>query len=129
MGDRLTLLLIGQVLARPEHLVAAVTSEHEAVNWVANKRPTLLIYAAPLEEGSYLSLCQWARMLWPEIQILALLSEQPGRAPELESEWKGMNALVNAAVSTADLGDSDDPLVRAFMELAQQRRYRSASLR
>jgi len=32
MGDRLTLLLIGQVLARPEHLVAAVTSEHEAVN-------------------------------------------------------------------------------------------------
>lgn len=30
MGDRLTLLLIGQVLARPEHLLTAVTSERKA---------------------------------------------------------------------------------------------------
>jgi DNA-binding NarL/FixJ family response regulator len=69
-----------------------------------------------------------ARKLCPEIQILALLTEQPGRTPELETEWKGMNALVDAAVSTTDLGDSDDPLMQAFMELARQRRYRSASL-
>jgi DNA-binding NarL/FixJ family response regulator len=129
MGDRLTLLLIGQVLARPEHLLAAVTSEREAMNWVANKQPTLLICAAPLEEGSCLSLCRSARKLCPEIQILALLTEQPGRARELETEWKGMNTLVDVAVSTADLGDSDYPLMRAFMELARQRTYRSASLR
>lgn len=43
MGDRLALLLIGQVLARPEHLLAAVTSEQEALSWIANEQPTLRI--------------------------------------------------------------------------------------
>ena len=78
MGDRLTLLLIGQVLARTEHLLAAVTSEQEAVSWIANEQPTLLICTAPLEEGSCLSLCRTARQLCPEMQILTLLTTQPG---------------------------------------------------
>lgn len=129
MGDRLTLLLIGQVLARPEHLLAAVTSEHEAVNWIANEQPTLLICTAPLEQGSCLSLCRAARQLCPGIQILALLTTQQDAAAGLATEWQGLDPLVDVAVSTADLGDSDYPLMRAFMELARQRRYRSASLR
>ena len=128
MGDRLTLLLIGQVLARPEHLLAAVTSEHEAVSWIANKQPTLLICTAPLEQGSCLSLCQAARQLCPEIQILVLLTPQLGAATGLVSEWKGLDPLVDVAVSTGDLGDSDYPLMQAFIELARQRRYRSPSL-
>ena len=36
---------------------------------------------------------------------------------------------MDVAVSIVDLGNSDYPLMRAFMELARQRRYRSASLR
>jgi hypothetical protein len=94
MGDRLTLLLIGQVVARPEHLLAAVTSEQEAVSWIANEQPT-----------------------------------QPSAAAGLAAEWQGLDPLVHLAVSTGDLGDSDDPLMRPFMELARQRRDRSASLR
>lgn len=129
MGDRLTLLLIGQVLARPEHLLAAVTSEHEALSWIANEQPTLLICTAPLEEGSCLSLCRAARRLSPEMQILTLLTTKPGTAAGLSPEWQGLDPLVDVAVSTSDLGDSDYPLMRAFMELARQRRYRSASLR
>lgn len=66
MGDRLTLLLIGQVLARPDHLLAAVTSEQDALSWIANEQPTLLICTAPLEEGSCLSLCRTAHRLCPE---------------------------------------------------------------
>jgi len=129
MGDRLALLLIGQVLARPEHLLAAVTSEQEALSWIANEQPTLLICTAPLEEGSCLSLCRTARQLCPEMQILTLLTTQPGTAAESSPEWQGLDPLVDVAVSIADLGDSDYPLMRAFMELARQRRYRSASLR
>ena len=129
MGDRLALLLIGQVLARPEHLLAAVTSEQEALSWIANEQPTLRICTAPLEEGSCLSLCRTARQLCPEMQILTLLTTQPGTAAESSPEWQGLDPLVDVAVSIADLGDSDYPLMRAFMELARQRRYRSASLR
>jgi hypothetical protein len=129
MGDRLTLLLIDQVLARPEHLLAAVTSEQEPLSWIANEHPTLLICTAPLEQSSCLSLCRAARQLCPGIQIHALLTTQPSAAAGLAAEWQGLDPLVHLAVSTGDLGDNDDPLMRAFMELARQRRYRSASLR
>ena len=129
MGDQLALLLIGQVMARPEHLLAAVTSEQEALSWIANEQPTLLICTAPLEEGSCLSLCRTARQLCPEMQILTLLTTQPGTAAEPSPEWQGLDPLVDVAVSTSDLGDSDYPLMRAFIELARHRRYRSASLR
>lgn len=48
MGNRLTLLSIGQVLAKPESLVAAVTTEDEAVENIKRHRPSLLICKAPL---------------------------------------------------------------------------------
>lgn len=58
-----------------------------------------------------------------------LLTPQLGAATGLVSELKGLDPLVDVAVSTGDLVDSDYPLMQAFIELARQRRYRSPSLR
>jgi hypothetical protein len=49
MGNRLTLLLIGQVLAKLESLVASVTTEDEAIENTKRHRSSLLICEAPLE--------------------------------------------------------------------------------
>jgi hypothetical protein len=48
MGDRLSLLLIGQILTSPESLLAAVTTEREAIASIQLERPSLLICAPPL---------------------------------------------------------------------------------
>jgi DNA-binding NarL/FixJ family response regulator len=124
MGNRLTLLLIGQVLAKPESLVAAVTTEDEAIESIKRHRPSLLICEAPLESGCVISLCIIARAAVADIQILVLISEREDLAT-----WLSLDPLVDVAVATKDLGDDDYPLVRGFIELARKRRYRSKSIR
>ncbi|QVL52882.1 MAG: response regulator transcription factor [Cyanobium sp. M30B3] len=124
MGNRLTLLLIGQVLAKPASLVAAVTTEDEAVENIKKHRPSLLICEAPLESGCVISLCIIARATVADIQILVLISER-----EDLTTWLSLDPLVDVAVATKDLGDDEYPLVRSFIELARKRRYRSKSIR
>jgi DNA-binding NarL/FixJ family response regulator len=124
MGNRLSLLLIGQVLARPDSLIAAVTTEEEALKHIQQGQASLLICETALEEGCCIQLCQRARQVTPRIQILALESKTPNSVV-----WAQLNTLVDVAVANTDLGDHEFPLVRAFIELARERRYRSASLR
>jgi len=120
MGNRLTLLLIGQVLAKPESLVAAVTTEDEAVENIKRHRPSLLICEAPLESGCVKSLIVIAKATVADIQILVLISEREDLAT-----WPSIDPLVDVAVATKDLGDDEYPLMRGFIELARKRRYRT----
>jgi DNA-binding NarL/FixJ family response regulator len=124
MGNRLTLLLIGQVLAKPESLVAAVTTEDEAVENIKRYQPSLLICEAPLESGCVKSLIVIAKATVADIQILVLISEREDLAT-----WPSVDPLVDVAVATKDLGDEEYPLMRGFIELARKRRYRSKSMR
>lgn len=124
MGNRLTLLLIGQVLSKPESLVAAVTTEDEAVENIKRHRPSLLICEAPLESGCVKSLIVIAKATVADIQIIVPISEREDLAT-----WPSVDPLVDVAVATKDLGDDEYPLARGFIELARKRRYRSKSMR
>lgn len=124
MGDRLSLLLIGQILTSPESLLAAVTTEHEAIASIQLERPSLLICAPPLEAGCTKSLCSAARKLVDDIQILAIVNE---RCDPLS--WAELDPLVDVAISTNDLSGEEYPLARGFVELARKGRYRSIALR
>jgi DNA-binding NarL/FixJ family response regulator len=124
MGNRLSLLLIGQVFAKPERLLSAVTTEYEAAESIKSNLPSLLVCESPLESGCVLSLCIFAKETVADIQILLLISEQ-----EYLETWLSLDPIVDVAIATKDLGDDERPLVRGFIELARKRRYRSRSMR
>ena len=124
IGNRLTLILMGQVLARPQMLCAAVTTEREAHEHLDQHRPGLLICSDPLEEGEVASLCRQACERQPQLRVLLILPSSQ-RASQLSS----LHPLVDALLLEEDLGGDDYPLMKAFIALAQQRRYRSPSLR
>jgi DNA-binding NarL/FixJ family response regulator len=122
-GNRLTMLLIGQVLVRPKILCAAVTSEAEAAEALAAHQAGFLVVVDPLEVGDVISLCRLARQQQPKLRILLFLSE--ANASALQS----IDSLVDAVVHELDLGDDEYPLVKAFMAIVRAGRYRSPSLR
>jgi hypothetical protein len=120
IGNRLSLLLIGQVLAKPESLVAAVTTKDEAVENIKIHQPSLLICEAALGSGCLKYLCVIAKATVADIQILVLIGEREDLAT-----WPSVDPLVDVAVATKELGDDEYSLVRGFIELARKRRYRT----
>jgi DNA-binding NarL/FixJ family response regulator len=124
VGSQQRLLLMGQLLARPKILGAAVTTEAEALASVIHHRPQLLLCSDWLESGSIVSCIRSALQEVPELRVIMVISqrEQP---PEL---W-AIDPLLAAMVLEHDIGGEEFPLRDAFIALARGRRYRSPSLR
>ena len=123
-GNRLTLLLIGQLILRQSRPFKAITTEAESVDALAALEPGLLIVASPLEEGDAISLCRKARQQQPKLKILLILDAQDSK-----SAFREIDALVDAVLHTHDIGGGDYPLVNALMAILRSGRYRSPSLR
>lgn len=123
-GNRLILLLMGQLILRRSRPFSAITSEAEALGALKDLQPGLLVVASPLEEGNAFSLCRKARQQQPKLKILLILDAQDSR-----SAFREVDALVDAVLHTLDIGDDDYPLVSAFMAILRDGRYRSPSLR
>ena len=123
-GNRLTLLLIGQLILRQSRPFKAITTEAEAVDALATLEPGLLIVVSPLEEGDAFSLCRKARQQQPKLKILLILDAQDNR-----TAFREIDALVDAVLHTHDIGGDDYPLVNALMAILRAGRYRSPSLR
>jgi len=124
MNNRLTMVLTGQLLARPSNLMAAVTTEEEALAAIEEHCPNLLICENRLEAGCSASLCRAAKDLIPEIQILIIVNEDVN-----QSNWDQLAGAADLAIATKDVGDPEFPLMRVFIELARGRKYWSPSLR
>ena len=123
-GNRLTLLLLGQLILRQNRPFKAITTEAEAVDALAALEPGLLIVASPLEEGDAISLCRKARQQQPKLKILLILDAQDSK-----SAFREIDPMVNAVLHTHDIGGDDYPLVTALMAILRSGRYRSPSLR
>ena len=123
-GNRLTLLLIGQLILRQSRPFKAITTEAEAVDALAALEPGLLIVASPLEEGDAISLCRKARQQQPKLKILLILDAQDSK-----SAFREIDPMVDAVLHTHDIGGGDYPLVNALMAILRAGRYRSPSLR
>jgi two-component system, NarL family, response regulator DevR len=123
-GDRLTLLLMGQLILRQSRPFSAITTEAEALGALKDLQPGLLIVASPLEEGDAISLCRKARQQQAKLKILLILDGQDSR-----SAFQEIDAQVDAVMHTLDIGGDDYPLVSAFMAILRDGRYRSPSLR
>ena len=123
-GNRLTLLLIGQLILRQSRPFKAITTEAESLDALAALEPGLLIVASPLEEGDAISLCRKARQQQPKLKILLILDAQDSK-----SAFREIDALVDAVLHTHDIGGDDYPLVAALMAILRAGRYRSPSLR
>ena len=72
-GNRLTLLLLGQLILRQNRPFKAITTEAEALDALAALEPGWLVVASPLEEGNAFSLCRKARQQQPMLKILLIL--------------------------------------------------------
>jgi DNA-binding NarL/FixJ family response regulator len=123
-GNRLTLLLISQLIHRRDRVYVAITTEAEAVDTLTTLQPEVLIVASPLEEGNAISLCRRARQQQPTVRILLFLDGQ-----ETESAAQEIDELVDAVVHPLDIGDGEYPIVKALMAILRGARYRSSSLR
>jgi DNA-binding NarL/FixJ family response regulator len=123
-GNRLTILLLGQLILRQNRPFKAITTEAEAVDAVAALEPGWLVVASPLEEGNAFSLCRKARQQQPKLKILLILDAQ-----ESKSAFREIDALVDAVLHTHDIGGDGYPLVNALMAILRAGRYRSPSLR
>jgi DNA-binding NarL/FixJ family response regulator len=123
-GNRLTLLLLGQLILRQSRPFKAITTEAEAVDALAALEPGLLIVASPLEKGDAISLCRKARQQQPKLKILLILDAQDSK-----SAFREIDPLVDAVLHTHDIGGDDYPLVTALMAILRSGRYRSPSLR
>lgn len=123
-GNRLTLLLIGQLILRQSRPFSAITTEAEALGALKDLQPGLLVVASPLEEGDAISLCRKARQQQAKLKILLILDGQESR-----SAFQEIDAQVDAVLHTLDIGGDDYPLVSAFMAILRAGRYRSPSLR
>jgi DNA-binding NarL/FixJ family response regulator len=122
-GNRLSLLLIGQLILRQSRPFKAITTEAEAVDALAALEPGLLIVASPLEEGDAISLCRKARQQQPKLKILLILDAQDSK-----SAFREIDPMVDAVLHTLDIGGDDYPLVNALMAILRAGRYRSPSL-
>lgn len=123
-GNRLTLLLLGQLILRQNRPFKAITTEAEAVDAVGALEPGWLVVASPLEEGNAFSLCRKARQQQPMLKILLILDAQDSK-----SAFREIDPLVDAVLHTHDIGGDDYPLVTALMAILRAGRYRSPSLR
>jgi DNA-binding NarL/FixJ family response regulator len=123
-GNRLTLLLVGQLILQKSRPYAAITTEAEAVAALTALQPGLLIVASPLEEGDAISLCRKARQQHPQVRILLFLDAQ-----DTEPAVQEIDALVDAVLHPLDIGGEEYPIVKAFMAILRAGRYRSPSLR
>jgi DNA-binding NarL/FixJ family response regulator len=123
MNNRLTMVLTGQLLARPNNLLAAVTTEAEALEALQRHQANLLICENRLESGCAIKLCRAARDLIPEIRIFVIINEKAS-----DSNWAQLSSMADLAIAAEDVGDPEFPLVRAFIELARGRTYWSPSL-
>lgn len=124
MGSHQRLLLMGQLLARPERLRAAVTTEVEALASLRHHRPQLLFCSDWLESGSIVSCIRNALQEVPGLRVVMVVSQQE-QPPEL---W-AIEPILDAMVLEHDLGGEEAHLRQAFIALARGRRYRSPSLR
>ena len=123
-GNRLTLLLMGQLILRQSRPFSAITTEAEALGALKDLQPGLLVVASPLEEGDAISLCRKARQQQAKLKILLILDGQ-----ESSSAFQEIDAKVDAVLHTLDIGGDYYPLVSAFMAILRAGRYRSPSLR
>jgi len=123
-GNRLTLLLLGQLILKRSRPYAAITTEAEAVDALTTLQPGLLIVVSPLEEGDAISLCRRARQQQPKLRILLFLDPQ-----DTGSAVQEIDALVDAVLHPLDIGHEEYPIMKGFMALLRARRYRSPSLR
>lgn len=124
MDNRLIMVLAGQLLVRPSRLMAAVTTEEEALAALKAHCPNLLICENRLETGCTASLCRAAKYLIPEIQILVIVDKDVN-----QSNWDQLASAADLAIATNDVGDPEFPLMRVFIELARGHKYWSPSLR
>lgn len=123
-GNRLTLLLLGQLILRQNRPFKAITTEAETLEALAALEPGWLVVASPLEKGDAISLCRKARQQQPKLKILLILDAQDSK-----SAFREIDALVDAVLHTHDIGGDDYPLVNALMAILRSGRYRSPSLR
>lgn len=93
LGQRGQLLLHASTEG-PE-MVAACTTEQEALGHVQRQRPQVLITHDVLEEGDGLSLTRRAKALLPELQVLMIV-RRPERLDREAALAAGCTALCNA---------------------------------
>ena len=68
-GNRLTLLLMGQLILRQSRPFSAITTEAEGLGTLKDLQPGLLVVASPLEEGDVISLCRKARQQQAKLSL------------------------------------------------------------
>jgi len=129
MGDRYPLILMSQVLVRRVTLLAAVTTEAEAIANVERHQPDLLLCSDRLESGSIVSCVEGACRAVPKLGVILILSQRQQGPGLRNAELRRLERLVDAMVLENDLSADEAPLSAAFIALVRGQRYRSPTLR
>lgn len=99
-----------------------VTTEREAMEEMAIRRPGLLIVSEQLEQGSGQAVVEQARSLVSDIRTILILD---GPSDDLVAAGR---SSADAVVLEADCFGPDQPLVALIRTLAMGQRYRSPSV-
>jgi len=118
-ANRLGLVLSAMRLKARRLLVGAMTSQEDALPYLQEGLPGILICSDRLEGGDGYALARQARRLVPDIRIMMLLeAENPDVA-------QAVLANVDAIICGADIGDPSQPISRGFLAMANRQSYLS----
>ena len=118
-ANRVGLIVSAMRLKQRRLLVGAVTSEADALPYLKNGRPGLLLCTDRLDAGNGYSLAEQARLLVPDIRIMMILEEAN---PDIA---KAVRCNIDAIICEADIGDVSQPVSRGFLAIANQQTYLS----
>lgn len=119
LANRLGLMISAMRLKARRFLVGAMTSQEEALPYLQEGLPGILICSDRLDGGDGYSLARQARRLVPDIRIMMLLeAENPDVA-------QAVLANVDAIICGADIGDPSQPISRGFLAMANRQTYLS----
>ncbi len=118
-ANRLGLMISAMRLKARRFLVGAMTSQEDALPYLQEGLPGILICSDRLDGGDGYSLARQARRLVPDIRIMMLLeAENPDVA-------QAVLANVDAIICVADIGDPSQPISRGFLAMANRQTYLS----
>ncbi len=118
-ANRLGLMVSGMRLKARRLLIGALTTEEEALPYLKNHHPGLLLCSDRLDSGDGYSLAQKARALVPDIRIMMVLEEAN---PDVA---KALRRNVDAIICETDIGDVSQPISRGLLAIASRQTYLS----
>lgn len=121
-ASRLMLMGFYKMALSKSRLAFMVTTEGEALEALAIKRPGLLIVTQQLEMGSGLALVEEARSLVSDIRTILIVE---GANDDLVAAGR---SRADAVLLDADCFGADQPVLSLVRALAIGQRYRSASV-